>query len=100
MIVVDESAAGSSVDVAAGDVLAIRLKENATTGYRWTFETGDGLTMEESTCVGAAPGAGSQHEFRLRAARAGKRQLRWKHWREWQGEDSVIGRFEIEARFH
>ncbi|MFL6706599.1 MAG: protease inhibitor I42 family protein [Massilia sp.] len=99
MIVVDESAAGSSVDVAAGDVLAIRLKENATTGYRWTLETGDGVTMEESIRPGATPGAGGMHEFRLRAANAGKRQLRWKHWRDWQGDDSIIGRFEIEARF-
>jgi len=99
MIVVDESAAGSSVDVAAGDVLAIRLKENATTGYRWTLETGDGVTMEERIRPGATPGAAGMHEFRLRAANAGKRQLRWRHWRDWQGDDSIIGRFEIEARF-
>lgn len=100
MLVVDEQQSGSSVEVPSGEVLAIRLKENATTGYRWTLESAQGLTVEEDIQPGcAAPGAAAIHEFRVRAATPGTRQLRLKHWREWQGDDSVVGRFEIAVRF-
>ncbi len=100
MLVVDEQQSGASVDVPVGEELAIRLKENAATGYRWAFESSEGLTVEESVQPGgAAPGAAGVHEFRVRASTPGSRQLRLKHWRDWQGEDSVTGRFDIQVRF-
>lgn len=99
MLVVDERQSGTSIDVPRGEVLAIRLKENAAAGYRWSLENADGLALEESVDAGAAPGAAAVHEFRFRAAAPGTYQLRLKNWRDWQGDGSVVGRFLIDARF-
>nr|WP_314545557.1 protease inhibitor I42 family protein [uncultured Massilia sp.] len=98
MHVVEESQIGGTVDIAVGEVLTIRLKENATTGYRWTVEQADGLQVEDSQQPGAAPGAAGTHEFRVRAARPGTYELRLKHWRDWQGEAGVIARQRISLR--
>jgi inhibitor of cysteine peptidase len=100
MIVVDESQCGGSVAVAQGDTLAVRLREQGTTGYLWTVEAADGLKLRDSQYVarGERPGAAGYHEFRFQAEAAGTHVLRFKHWRDWQGEDSVIGRCSVDVR--
>jgi inhibitor of cysteine peptidase len=101
MRVVDERQDGSSIDVPRGEVLAIRLKENASTGYRWSVEHVDeGLQLEDRGHggSGAAAGAAGFHEFHVHASAPGTYGLRLKHWRDWQGEGSVIARFRINVR--
>lgn len=102
MLIVDELQSGTGVDVARGDVLAIRLRENATTGYRWALDNADGLALEQSDNAGAgaggAPGAVGLREFRFRAVAPGTHQLRLKHGRDWQGDESVIGHFLLSVR--
>jgi predicted secreted protein len=98
MMVVDEMQSGTSIDVPRGEILAIRLKENASTGYRWSLEHSDGLPLEASTGTGGVPGAAGIHEFRFRAEELGSHHLLLKHWRDWQGEGSVIGRYQLEVR--
>lgn len=94
MHVVEESQIGGTVDIAVGELLTIRLKENATTGYRRTVKQADGLQVEGSH----QPGASGTHEFRVRAARPGTYELRLTHWRDWQGEAGVIARQRISLR--
>jgi inhibitor of cysteine peptidase len=101
LLVVDEQQSGTRIDVRPGEVLAIRLKESASTGYRWAVENADGLALEERGHAdrGTAPRAAGFHEFRFRAAGPGTHQLRLKHWRDWEGEGSIIGSYLIDARF-
>jgi predicted secreted protein len=37
MISVDQNFNGQTVDLPVGQVMELRLAENPTTGYRWTF---------------------------------------------------------------
>lgn len=146
MQVITETKSGSRIELARGDTMLVRLKENATTGYRWALEDAGGLLVERSapmaagtgTLAGGAPtgteagaadstvagtvagtvaatepgasggtvagriagriagtgaGAAGIGEFRVHALQPGLSQLRLKHWREWQGDSSVIARF-------
>lgn len=95
MMVVDEGQSGSAVHLLPGEVLAIRLKENPSTGYRWSVESADGLAPEDGASSASLPGAAGVREFRFRAVATGPHQLSLKHWRDWQGEGSVIGRYQI-----
>lgn len=99
MVVVEEGQSGTGVDVPADGLLTIRLKENPGTGFRWSVESADGLAVEDNVDCGASPGAAGLHEFRFRARAPGGHHLRLRHWREWEGETSVIGRFVLDARF-
>lgn len=99
MVVVDDRQSGTGVDIPADQVLAIRLQENAGTGYRWSVEEADGLAVEEHVDRGAAPGGAGVREFRFRAPAPGSHRLTLRHWRDWEGEASITGRFELNARF-
>ena len=97
MKIVDDRQSGSRIELACGNVVLVRLKENPTTGYCWSLEDAGGLMLEASAPVagGGAVGAAGVHEFRLRAMQPGLGHVQLKHWRAWQGDSSVIGRFDI-----
>jgi inhibitor of cysteine peptidase len=84
------------VEVSAGTVVTVRLPEEATTGYRWTIEAGEGLEQAgDRVEPPGAIGGGSTRELQFRATRPGTRDLRMKKWREWEGDGSVIDRFAV-----
>ncbi len=97
MTVLTATNSGGSVETGVGEVVAVQLPENPTTGYRWMVEAGDGLEEIGSTSsqAGSAVGAAGVREFQFRVSRAGSHNLRLKHWRDWEGESSVIGRFNV-----
>lgn len=99
MVVVTQQQSGTVVDVPADHVLAVRLQENPATGFRWSIEQTDGLTAEEHVDRSEAPGAAGLREFHFRAAAPGGHRLVLRHWRDWEGESSIIGRFVLDARF-
>lgn len=95
----DEQYAGRSVEVERGQMLVVRLKENPTTGYRWTIESADGLDLKEDHIHAATvPGAAAVREFTFLATRPGNQELRLKNRREWEGDRSVIDRFAVQIR--
>ena len=95
-MVLTESDSGSRVVVAPGEVITVRLKESPTTGFRWALEAAGGLVPARADFVGGgAVGAAGVREFVLRPAQAGTYALSFKHWREWEGDSSVIGRFDL-----
>lgn len=69
-----------------GDVLVVRLAENATTGYVWQVEAGEALTVvdDRSGPGGAAPGSGGHRVVRLSADRAGTWPLVLRLGRPWE----------------
>jgi predicted secreted protein len=95
-MMLSEQDRGRSVEVPRDSVITLRLKENPTTGYLWSVEATNGLELvgdrfEEG---GPAIGAAGARVFQFRTPRAGLHKLRLKNWREWEGETSVIDRFD------
>lgn len=87
---------GKFVRVGRGETLTLRLAENPTTGYRWAVDSGGGLEqVNDRNEGGGGIGAGGVRVLEFRARRAGQHDLRLKHWREWEGEKSVIGVFQV-----
>ncbi len=95
-MILDAHDRGRTVEVAAGNVVTVRLRESPTTGYRWTVERAAGLERVGDTfeARGAVGGAGVR-QFQFRAARAGSYEIRMKNWREWEGESSIVDRFDV-----
>ena len=97
-MLLSEQDSGRSVNVNLGSLFSVRLKENPTTGYRWTVESASGLEqVGDHFEGGGAIGAAGIRQLQFRAIRAGSSELRMKNWQEWEGEASVISRFVVEV---
>ena len=93
-MILDQQHNGCSIDARVGDLLTVRLKENAGTGYRWAVENAGHLELEDDhNQTTDAPGASGVREFRFRAVQPENVELRLKHWRDWEGDASAINRF-------
>jgi inhibitor of cysteine peptidase len=85
-----------TVKIEPGEVINIRLKENPTTGYRWRMETESEMQqMNDRFSTEETIGATGVHEFQFSSRNPGTYELRFKKWREWEGEGSVIDRFAV-----
>ena len=91
---------GKAIRVKEGDEIVLGLPENASTGYRWHVARSDGLDEQDTGARSAGPdpqvGSGGTRKFRLVAKGPGSARLELKHWREWEGDKSVIGRFGVD----
>lgn len=95
-MILTEQDSDRSVDMNMGDVVTVRLNENPTTGYRWSVETAHGLEqVSDHMEVGGAIGSEGVRMLQFRTTRVGSSELRMKKLREWEGEGSVIDRFNV-----
>ena len=84
-----EISSEAEVSVSVGDAVTLRLPENASTGYVWSVDAGEGLSTEDDRMVPdaeAAPGAGGEHVIRLRARLAGTWEVLLRLERAWEPE--------------
>jgi inhibitor of cysteine peptidase len=90
---------GRSVDVHVGDALLLRLPENATTGYRWSFDGLDTAMVSandgEHARSSEAVGSGGETTWTLSPKVAGTTKISLKLWREWEGDSSIKKRFAV-----
>jgi len=94
---------GASAQVQRGAKITIELKENPTTGYRWTISSIDEVLLEPEGDEflppdQATPGAGGQHRFFFRAKGASSTALILISKRAWQRDDQAIGTFKLRVR--
>ena len=94
---------GSTVELRVGDVVAVRLTENPSTGFVWSTESanGDALRLvgsEYLTPADGGVGGGGQRSLLFRAVATGTVELRLKLWREWEGDKSIVDRFAATVR--
>jgi len=94
---------GSSVQMKVGDVVAVRLAENPSTGFVWSTDStgGDALQLVDSEYLPAADGrvgGPGERSLSFRAVAAGNVELRLKLWREWEGDKSIVDRFAATVR--
>jgi inhibitor of cysteine peptidase len=89
---------GKSVEVRPGDTIAISLEENPTTGYRWAIDSLDQHSVtsmgDAHTPAGSGVGGGGTRIFTLQAVKTNTTEVRFKLWREWEGDKSIIQRFD------
>jgi inhibitor of cysteine peptidase len=102
MAIIELSSAdnGGTVKVELGGQVTIHLAENPATGYTWAIEQMDEgrlevLHDEHQQATGGGYGAGGVHTWRLMVCVAGMTHLALKLWREWEGEEGVIERYEV-----
>jgi inhibitor of cysteine peptidase len=87
---------GKSFEVHKDDAIVIRLKENPTTGYQWAVEKADDrISTSFSLPEDAKIGGGGTRVFIFKPKTADTAHIQLKHWREWEGDDSIIERFDV-----
>ena len=94
---------GKTVDVHKGNKIVVQIDENLTTGYSWALDkdVGDSVSLQNSdfTPAGKAGiGAGGQRIFTFVACKEGAAVIKFKRWREWEGDKSIADRFGFTIR--
>jgi inhibitor of cysteine peptidase len=91
---------GRTVQVELGGQVVIHLAENPATGYTWAIDQMDVdrlelLHDEHQQATGGGYGAGGVHVWRLMVCLTGMAHVSFKLWRDWEGDESVIERYEV-----
>ncbi len=93
---------GKAIDLRVGAEAALRLAENPSTGFRWAIDAADAkvaeIKEEAYHPTSKAVGGGGQAEWLIKAKAPGATTIKLKRWRQWEGESSVVERFEITLR--
>jgi inhibitor of cysteine peptidase len=102
MLHIDESFLDRTIRVPVGQVIELRLKENPTTGFRWSFAA-DGSPA--CAVVGDSferrpgpPGAGGAHAWRIKAVRAGTCHLELLYRRPFEPAAPPASSFALEVQ--
>jgi len=97
--VLTKADSGKTIDLKVGAEAALRLPENASTGYSWALDGGnDGVAAvseQGSSQAGSLPGAGGEAQWTIAAKAPGSATIKLKRWRSWEGEKSVVERFDV-----
>ena len=91
-VTVSPAQSGTSVELASGQSLLVRLPSNPSTGYRWVYvEPKDAVlrvdgpsTFEAAQSAGNIAGAGGTEIWKLAPLKAGQQQLRFEYRRPWE----------------
>jgi predicted secreted protein len=89
MVNVDQSAAGSTVQLAMGDQAQLTLPETRTAGYSWNVVSAESPVFAlEDAGFTRAPGVGGTgtHRWTIAAMRTGSAELELAYGRSWETE--------------
>ncbi len=97
---IGEADDGKSFQIRRGETIAVRLAGNPTTGYTWVVDEVDKKIMElvASSYTRSSPeriGSGGWRTLTFKAIAAGTSPIKLKYWRAWEGDASVVKRFDI-----
>jgi inhibitor of cysteine peptidase len=99
MLLLSETDNGRTVDIRVGEAVRVTLAENASTGYRWAIDRYDTELVEalepEPRYPSGAVGSGGEVAFTFKGKKIGAGDIELKHWRHWEGDKSIIGRFRL-----
>jgi inhibitor of cysteine peptidase len=101
--VFDEKDNGAHVQVERGAEITVELKENPTTGYRWTINSIDKVFLQPEADEflppdQKGPGAGGLRRFFFHAKSEGSTTLNLINKRAWQRDDQAIDIFTLGVR--
>jgi len=82
---VDGSFLNQTICLPVGQMIELRLKENPTTGFKWSFVSDGGPSCavigDRFEQQNGPPGAGGEHAWQFKAVRAGKCHLELRYRR-------------------
>jgi inhibitor of cysteine peptidase len=101
--VFNEKDNGATVQVQQGAKITIALKENPTTGYRWTISSIDEAFLKSDgdeflPADQKIPGAGGLRKFFFHANGEGSTRLSLMNKRAWQGDEKAGSTFNLAVR--
>ena len=91
---------GRTVELPVGDEVALRLPEDARlAGYSWATDSADAnlVDIKEGQDVSTLEGE-VDAQWVIKAKAPGATSIKLKRWRQWEGESSVVERYEITLR--
>lgn len=96
---------GKTIELRPGQMVVVELNENAMTGYRWAIDrTDEQIAAAQGADMALTPGggvgAGGKRTFRFQAKKVGTAHLELKLWRDWEGDKSIIDRFNVTLQVH
>lgn len=89
---------GKIIQVSVGSEVELRLPDNPSTGYKWTFKADENLlSIREGEYVQLSNqvGGGGERQWIITAKKPGTTQVNFKRWREWEGENSAIEHYQL-----
>ncbi|WP_019501267.1 protease inhibitor I42 family protein [Pseudanabaena sp. PCC 6802] len=94
---------GKIFEARVGDLIAIRLAENPTTGYCWEIGSIDDRFVEfQGSDYSKTPetgiGGGGTRTFHFRAKSGGTEQIQFKLRRSWEPENRAIKHYTVNIR--
>jgi inhibitor of cysteine peptidase len=95
---IDESNNGKQVDLGLGEILAVRLESNPSTGYVWEIDELDESALqqigeavfESSVPDNPPPGTGGWVTYRFEAVGEGESELRLIYHQPWTNEEPLV----------
>ena len=104
MQTISESYDGKMVDLAVGQMVELRLKENPTTGFRWQIgrdgtpacRITDDFTEPANKDSLPAPGQGGTHIWRIEGVQAGVCNMALTYGRAWETGRTPAMTFEVQ----
>lgn len=92
---------GQSVSASVGDILEVRLPENATTGYRWQVDRLDDRTVEQvddtyDATPSAVVGGGGTRKLTFRVKAPAPAVIELEYRRPWEGPGTGSDRWHVE----
>jgi inhibitor of cysteine peptidase len=99
-VVVTSEDNGTTMRMIPDAQVLVVLDSNATTGYEWAIDELDTdvvefLGSEYVAPTNGAVGQGGTQELEFRALAEGTTTLRLKYWRSWEGDASIVDRWEM-----
>jgi len=98
-VLLTEAGDGRIVSLHISQAVTVNLRENATTGYRWTVERIDPsfVDMCEPTPLhnSAKVGSAGKVEWIFVAKAPGTATVALKLWRHWDGDKSIVRWFQF-----
>jgi inhibitor of cysteine peptidase len=93
---------GKTINLRVGAAAELHLPENPSTGYRWAIDAADAnvaeIKEEAYDPASKAVGSGGQAQWVMKAKAPGTTTIKLKRLRQWEGESSVVERFELTLR--
>lgn len=96
---IDQSAAGSTVQLAMGEQAQLTLPETRTAGYSWKVVSAESPVFsveDDGFDLAAGVGGSGEHRWRIMSKQAGEAKLELVHGRSW--EPSPGKRFAVTIR--